>query len=72
MKTTKRWWIANSTFNWFNGIHANSGTKKSGNWDGLIYFESEEEAKDFEKKLKNFIRDNYPRAKEEGWYDSNK
>lgn len=72
MKKTKRWWIACSTFNWFDGIHINSGLSEYGNWNGLIYFESEKEAKDFEKRLKNFIYENYPRAKNEGWYVADK
>ena len=38
-------------------------------WQSCVFFESEEEAKEFEDKLKKFILTEYPRAKEQGWFE---
>lgn len=65
----KRWWIGSSTFNWFDSLHCSSCKESDKqNWQGLIYFDKEKDAKEFEKNLKHFIKENYLRAKDEGWF----
>ena len=64
----KRWWISTSKFNWFKGLFINSNSSKDGNWDELIYFDSEDDATQFYAKLLGFILKEYPRAEKESWY----
>lgn len=66
---TERWWISSHKFNWFKGLFVNScKSKEDANWEELIYFDSQEDANDFLDKFKEFIIDNYPRAKKDGWF----
>ncbi len=37
-------------------------------WANSIYFDNEEEATDFLKKMQNLISSEYPRADQEKWY----
>lgn len=64
----KLWWISCSIFNWFNKISLKSKEKDVDFGDGVLYFESEKEAEVFVEKLKIFILENYPRARQERWF----
>lgn len=49
------------------GLFEESETKNQ-KWDNSIYFDNEEDAYDFLKKLQLLIKIEYPRAYSENWY----
>ena len=67
------WWISMSTNGHFKTLFVNEqpATKEEIDneyWQNCIFFESKEEAEEFIKKMKTFIKDEYPRAKSQKWY----
>jgi hypothetical protein len=65
----ERYWIAFSSNGWFKEItEKTEQVQKDQNWENHIYFDTLEELRVFEENLKRFIKVNYPRAKDEGWF----
>ena len=66
----ERFWIKFSSNGWFKEVGIKSEVVKEGqDWNRNIYFDTFEEAESFERKLKDLILAEYPRAQEEGWFD---
>jgi len=66
----ERFWIKFSSNGWFKEVGIKSEVPKpEQDWNRNIYFDTFEEAESFERKLKDLILAEYPRAKEEGWFD---
>lgn len=66
----ERYWVKLSSNGWFKEVGIKSEVvKKEQDWSRNIYFNTFDEAKSFEEKLKEFILKEYPRANDEHWFD---
>ena len=66
----ERYWVKLSSNGWFKEVGIKSAVvKEEQDWSRNIYFDTFDEAESFERKLKDFILKEYPRAKDEQWFD---
>ena len=68
------WWVTMDANTHFATLKIKDRVPEPGeitndNWQKCIFFDNEKDAKDFLKKMKTFILDNYSRAKDESWFE---
>lgn len=63
-------WIGTSVYNHLKELKVISGEAVLKDMEDLIYFDNENDAMDFLKKMQEFIVNNYQRAKDNGWYNN--
>lgn len=66
----KYWWIGTSVYNHLKELKVIPGEAVLKDMEDLIYFDNENDAMDFLKKMREFIVNNYQRAKDNGWYNN--
>lgn len=68
MESNMYWYISQTRHSHFDLINVLGEDKGNANWDGYIWFTSEEEAEKFRRKLIAFIRKEYKPSVERGWF----
>lgn len=73
MKEKRYWWVTMHNNAHFKTLEVKSDLFKEEDthnekWDNNIYFDNEEDANEFLKKLQFLIQTEYPRANSEKWY----